>query len=170
MHSIVFLFVVFAANSYAQTTNQPLCGLNEEFTTCGTACEPSCSNPSPELCTLQCVIDVCRCVPGFVRSSQGCVALSDCPAKASTADSCGGCGPNEELCDRMCALNVCQCKSGYLRNEVGDCIPDQECNPCAAYDCPEGKHCEPQVVQCVQAPCPPLPNCVDNAGKENKMI
>ncbi|CAD1473787.1 unnamed protein product, partial [Heterotrigona itama] len=28
------------------------CGLNEEFKSCGTACEPSCAKPRADFCTM----------------------------------------------------------------------------------------------------------------------
>jgi hypothetical protein len=33
-------------------------------------------------------------------------------------------------------------------------------NPCIAVTCPFGTRCEPQQVQCVRAPCPPVATCV----------
>ncbi|VDD85286.1 unnamed protein product, partial [Enterobius vermicularis] len=41
------------------------CNRNEHYTTCGTACEPTCGKPLADMCTLQCVPDVCQCNPGF---------------------------------------------------------------------------------------------------------
>nr|CDJ97123.1 Protease inhibitor I8 domain containing protein [Haemonchus contortus] len=60
------------------TTKRPMliprCGANEAFDTCGSACEPSCRNPNPVACTLQCVAG-CRCRRGFFRDDRGqCVA------------------------------------------------------------------------------------------------
>uniref|UniRef100_A0A8R1E2P9 TIL domain-containing protein n=1 Tax=Caenorhabditis japonica TaxID=281687 RepID=A0A8R1E2P9_CAEJA len=54
------------------------CGVNETFSECGTACEPSCSNPEPRMCTRQCIVDVCQCSPGFVRGTKGCVRKDHC--------------------------------------------------------------------------------------------
>ncbi|KIH43092.1 trypsin Inhibitor like cysteine rich domain protein [Ancylostoma duodenale] len=55
-------------------TSQQQCKANEVFTDCGSACEPSCKNPKPEICTEQCVVG-CQCKPGFFRNDQGaCVA------------------------------------------------------------------------------------------------
>ncbi|XP_033341282.1 chymotrypsin inhibitor [Megalopta genalis] len=67
------VLAVFSAGSYGQQ-----CGENEQFNSCGSACEPSCSNPSPQICTMQCVIG-CQCKPGFLRSSGGvCVSPGSC--------------------------------------------------------------------------------------------
>uniref|UniRef100_A0A1B0AMG2 TIL domain-containing protein n=2 Tax=Nemorhina TaxID=44051 RepID=A0A1B0AMG2_9MUSC len=54
------------------------CGQNEQFTQCGSACEPSCNRPRAQACTLQCVIG-CQCSPGFLRNSSGrCVTPREC--------------------------------------------------------------------------------------------
>ena len=34
-------------------------------------------------------------------------------------------------------------------------------SPCAVHDCPPGKVCYLQQVQCIAAPCPPVPACKD---------
>ncbi|VDM81054.1 unnamed protein product [Strongylus vulgaris] len=47
------------------------CGKNEIFTTCGSACEPTCNKPLPTICTMQCVVG-CQCKPGFKRGRNGC--------------------------------------------------------------------------------------------------
>lgn len=55
------------------------CGLNEHFTYCGTACEPSCASPEPRLCTMQCIVGVCQCNEGYYRhETKGCVPRSQC--------------------------------------------------------------------------------------------
>uniref|UniRef100_A0A1A9X4E6 TIL domain-containing protein n=1 Tax=Glossina brevipalpis TaxID=37001 RepID=A0A1A9X4E6_9MUSC len=46
------------------------CDTNEEYTNCGTACEPSCDVPRPEFCTAQCILG-CQCKSGFLRNSDG---------------------------------------------------------------------------------------------------
>ncbi|CAL2042389.1 hypothetical protein CAEBREN_06091 [Caenorhabditis brenneri] len=55
------------------------CPTNEVFKTCGSACEPSCQKPNIQICTLQCILNVCQCKPGFVRGPTGCVHPSQCP-------------------------------------------------------------------------------------------
>ncbi|CAE17955.1 TIL domain-containing protein [Caenorhabditis elegans] len=59
----------------------PSCLANEEFRTCGTACEPSCQNPEPKTCNLKCIVNMCQCVNGFVRGDNGCVRLQECYGK-----------------------------------------------------------------------------------------
>ncbi|CAJ0952512.1 unnamed protein product, partial [Mesorhabditis belari] len=46
------------------------CGMNEEWVTCGTRCEPSCDNPNPQLCNFAC-FQGCQCLRGFLRQSDG---------------------------------------------------------------------------------------------------
>ena len=49
------------------------------FTTCGTACPPTCNNPGPLICTLQCVVG-CQCPPGTVldEKNKKCVKPEQC--------------------------------------------------------------------------------------------
>ena len=47
---------------------------------CGTACPPTCSNPNPGICTLQCVPG-CQCPQGMV--------LDEEQNKCVTEDQCG---------------------------------------------------------------------------------
>ncbi|CAO4380353.1 unnamed protein product [Caenorhabditis nigoni] len=57
------------------------CPENETFHECGSACEPSCANPNPEICTEQCIINTCQCATGFVRHGFNCVSPSECPPR-----------------------------------------------------------------------------------------
>ncbi|XP_017791824.1 PREDICTED: chymotrypsin inhibitor-like [Habropoda laboriosa] len=73
--NLLLLFVVLAviASSLGQQ-----CGLNEEFNSCGSACEPSCAKPKPNVCTMNCIIG-CQCKSGYLRNGQGtCVAPENC--------------------------------------------------------------------------------------------
>ncbi|VDL74681.1 unnamed protein product [Nippostrongylus brasiliensis] len=116
------------------------CGKNEQYNECGSACEPSCKNPKPEICTLQCVIG-CQCKSGFFRDDSG-----QCVAKCSSTGGAGGCsGPNEEkkscgtaceptcsepnpVCTRQCVVDVCQCKQAFIRDKKGGaCISVDDC-------------------------------------------
>ena len=71
--------------SFSVTTTSPpvvattkTCGTNEEFKSCGTACEPTCANLNP-FCIAVCQENVCQCRFGFVRSTDGaCVPVSTC--------------------------------------------------------------------------------------------
>lgn len=57
----------------------PACGQNEEYQECGTACPPTCKDPTPGPCTQQCV-RACFCKPGLVRNESGkCVKPRKCP-------------------------------------------------------------------------------------------
>jgi hypothetical protein len=47
--------------------------------------------------------------------------------------------------------------SGSSTSSSGN-IPSSD--PCANRACPDGEHCELQDVQCIQAPCDPVPACV----------
>jgi len=67
------------------------CPKNEEFKQCGTACEPSCKVPNPQICTEQCILNVCQCKPGFVRNGPGgrCILDNQCP-KAVPVEAADG--------------------------------------------------------------------------------
>ncbi|KAK5981520.1 hypothetical protein GCK32_004133 [Trichostrongylus colubriformis] len=114
-----------------------ICPENEEFKQCGTACEPSCKNPKPLVCTLQCLVNVCQCKHGFFRNSNN-KCVSDCGKDT--------CGINEELtmcgtaceptcdepirtCTKQCVPNVCQCKQGFIRDANHTCISQKDCPP-----------------------------------------
>ncbi|WKY12434.1 hypothetical protein Q1695_003765 [Nippostrongylus brasiliensis] len=127
---------------------------------CGTACEPSCKNPNPTVCTLQCILNVCQCKQGFYRNSNNtCVdscAKEPCGDNEQRGNSSGTCEPtcsdrNPEVClsSATSSVGICQCKMGYIRiNATGPCIPTRECPP--AQSCPAneefkscGTACEP---------------------------
>uniref|UniRef100_A0A7I4Z5N6 TIL domain-containing protein n=1 Tax=Haemonchus contortus TaxID=6289 RepID=A0A7I4Z5N6_HAECO len=72
----LLLIIAYASLGFSQMN----CGPNEVFDTCGSACEPSCRNPNPTICTLQCVVG-CRCRQGFFRDDFGqCVASCGRPS------------------------------------------------------------------------------------------
>ncbi|CAK9824630.1 Chymotrypsin inhibitor [Anthophora retusa] len=72
---LFLLFLVLAV--FASSLGQQ-CGLNEEFTSCGSACEPSCAKPPTNICTLQCKIG-CQCKSGYLRNREGtCVLPQNC--------------------------------------------------------------------------------------------
>ncbi|CAD6189452.1 unnamed protein product [Caenorhabditis auriculariae] len=87
------------------------CGQNEEFRACGTACEPKCGRPEPEVCTEQCILNVCQCRRGFARSSEGrCVRRSECDTtRGATAGLCNGrrC-PNGQICRHNGSRSRCE--------------------------------------------------------------
>ncbi|KAG7190286.1 hypothetical protein KM043_006402 [Ampulex compressa] len=80
MSRIVFVLLIAVAICSAKSLgdDQNACGVNEVFTTCGTACEPSCGNLELSVCTYQCTIG-CQCNAGYVRNSnKECVKPEDC--------------------------------------------------------------------------------------------
>ncbi|CCD64159.1 TIL domain-containing protein [Caenorhabditis elegans] len=77
MKFLIILLVAIVTITAAQGRYQR-CPSNEEFRSCGTACEPTCQNPNPQVCTLQCILNVCQCSQGFVRGPNGCVPPQDC--------------------------------------------------------------------------------------------
>ncbi|XP_033341293.1 chymotrypsin inhibitor [Megalopta genalis] len=74
-----FVFVLLAVlAAFSASSNGEECPVNQEYNVCGTACEPTCSQPDPYACTYNCIIG-CQCKPGFVRNSVGaCVTLQEC--------------------------------------------------------------------------------------------
>ncbi|XP_037818496.1 chymotrypsin inhibitor-like [Lucilia sericata] len=53
-------------------------GANQEFNDCGIACPPTCDEPGPKPCTLQCVPG-CHCQDGYVlNESDECVLPEAC--------------------------------------------------------------------------------------------
>ncbi|TMS37079.1 hypothetical protein L596_004092 [Steinernema carpocapsae] len=122
------------------------CGEHEAFTNCGSACEPTCENTEPTVCTLQCVVDVCQCVKGYVRNSHGkCVKKSQCKAPAAVIEANHVCDPNEHFtacgteceptcsepfpafCTDHCVVDVCQCAPGFVRDTNNKCVLFSEC-------------------------------------------
>ncbi|EYC05747.1 hypothetical protein Y032_0080g1338 [Ancylostoma ceylanicum] len=167
------LLLVFGSNLLV--AHAKCCPNNEEFKECGTACEPNCNNTNPQVCTEQCILNVCQCKQGFFRNSAG-----------NCVDSCYGepCGDNEErlnsssICEPTCddrnpvciliaVQDVCRCVKGYIRQYAnGPCIPTRECPPpipdtCETKQCPPGTICQQDEVFCKRPPCPaPPPRCV----------
>ncbi|KAL6744482.1 hypothetical protein Aduo_017411 [Ancylostoma duodenale] len=120
------------------------CGENEEWRSCGSACEPSCAAPSFDFCRRICKVG-CQCKRGFYRDSQDkCVAdcSSDpCPGPNEVRKSCGvreGCAPfcfrshldlDKEYCEKeKCSPFECECKPGYIRLKTGyECVSMAKC-------------------------------------------
>ncbi|CCD61492.1 TIL domain-containing protein [Caenorhabditis elegans] len=131
----------------------PCRGRNEEYKTCGTACEPSCTNPNP-MCTKQCINNVCQCRSGYVRNeiTRQCVRQAQCsrpgtgfgsstPFPSQSPQRCGRnetfrtCGsscepscttPRPQACTMQCIVNVCQCSEGFVRGPSG-CVRQRDC-------------------------------------------
>ncbi|XP_014475515.1 PREDICTED: chymotrypsin inhibitor-like [Dinoponera quadriceps] len=74
-----FVLLIAIAVFFGTATSNQVCGPNAEYTTCGSACQPTCSNPDPhQICTLQCVIG-CQCKEGFLSNGAGqCVSPQNC--------------------------------------------------------------------------------------------
>ncbi|XP_015127334.1 chymotrypsin inhibitor [Diachasma alloeum] len=71
----LFLFLTLAMVSIVEIN--ALCGRNERFQKCGSACPPSCANPDPGPCAQICKRG-CFCRSGFMRNSKG-QCTNTCP-------------------------------------------------------------------------------------------
>uniref|UniRef100_A0A7I4Z072 Trypsin Inhibitor like cysteine rich domain protein n=1 Tax=Haemonchus contortus TaxID=6289 RepID=A0A7I4Z072_HAECO len=170
--SMILLCAIYATKIVsAQTSpasNNRTCPANEEFKDCGTACEPSCRNPNPEVCTEQCVVG-CQCRSGFYRNEQN-VCVSSCPGSSTTSSTsnrtcpaneefkpCGtacepSCrNPNPEVCTEQCVVG-CQCRSGFYRNDQNVCVsscPDSQTPPSTSNrTCPANEEFKPCGTAC----------------------
>ncbi|XP_003250085.1 chymotrypsin inhibitor [Apis mellifera] len=77
MSRILLTLLVILAIFSSSTLAKGICRENEEWQSCGTACQPSCSNPTP-ICTLQCVPS-CQCESGLLRNeNKQCIEPSEC--------------------------------------------------------------------------------------------
>ncbi|XP_025015942.1 von Willebrand factor-like [Tetranychus urticae] len=108
------------------------CTKPKVFSTCGSACPPTCDNPNP-ICTLQCVKG-CFCPKGTLLNRSG-ECVKNCPGSGSTP-SCpspkiynkGGsartptcANPKPEVCTAVC-VEGCFCPEGTLLNGSGECV------------------------------------------------
>lgn len=138
------------------SANIQQCNDNEEFTSCGTACPPTCQNKNPRVCTDNCIIG-CVCKKGYIREGPNgrCVPEScesnccslyydfflslfvylDVPIcseneKFSTcATACPKtCNETEpRICPLVC-IKGCTCRDGFVREKLsGRCIPEVGC-------------------------------------------
>jgi len=133
---------------------------NATFNQCGTACPPTCENPTPGICTKQCVAE-CQCNKGYVldESTGTCVRKDQCGSKTCDDPNavfmeCGTACPGTcdtpfpEICTDNC-VSECQCKPGFVLNDQGICVNLRMCKI--------GRKCEdPNAIfkQCGTA-CPP---------------
>ncbi|XP_039439707.1 zonadhesin-like [Culex pipiens pallens] len=163
----------------------PVCGKNEIFSKCGTACPTTCdtilgltdNRICPTICRIGCV-----CQNGFVRNQSGqCVAPSECPgvstpepittpkcASNEVYSQCGSACPATcetisgrtlpRVCPAVC-IRGCVCRAGYVRNAAGKCV--------LPYECESSPECGPQEVyrECGSA-CPPTCRNVLNPNLE----
>ena len=120
--------------------NTSVCGENEEFLTCGSACPQTCADwlyplPKPDLaCIAVCEVG-CFCKKVFYRSKEGkCVLRQQCCGKNEVFTDCGSacvetCNYQPEICTEQCVTG-CFCGNGYVRSNNGTnsvCIPRNEC-------------------------------------------
>lgn len=57
-----------------------ICAANEHYEKCGSPCVAKCNEPTPSVCTENCVKG-CYCNEGFVRNSEDvCILPEECPA------------------------------------------------------------------------------------------
>ncbi|XP_011050597.1 PREDICTED: chymotrypsin inhibitor-like [Acromyrmex echinatior] len=75
VRAVVFLLLIVAV---ATIDAAPNCGQNEYFNSCGSSCQPTCQNPTPQICTLACVAG-CECTDGYVRNAENrCIPAYNC--------------------------------------------------------------------------------------------
>ncbi|XP_015930600.1 zonadhesin-like [Parasteatoda tepidariorum] len=116
-------------------TCPPVCGRNEEYQDCGSACPANCTNSNPK-CREVCVRG-CFCKPGYIRDPYGiCVLPTNCPLLCDEKEIFMSCGPRcEPSCDaihRNPALcpgcqKGCFCKPGFVRGPDGKCLLPISC-------------------------------------------
>ena len=124
------------------STNTPICGDNEEYNICGTACPKKCGDSVPIICTLQCVIG-CFCKDGYILDEEdgNCIPENECPHPTTTFDpvcplrcKSGFNGCNNCFCDGLGNIDSCNkigcqnetiappgcktCEVGYVLNTV----------------------------------------------------
>ncbi|GBM17501.1 Carboxypeptidase inhibitor SmCI [Araneus ventricosus] len=98
-----------------------VCGENERYNGCGTACPLTCENYDnpPKFCVLMCMIG-CECEEGFVKRADGkCVRPDQCPNRqALHAKTRNACEEDKE---------VGPCKAAFARfyfnKKTGQCEP-----------------------------------------------
>ncbi|XP_014475511.1 PREDICTED: venom peptide BmKAPI-like [Dinoponera quadriceps] len=139
--TVLILLVVGTVLSIANGLSLLKCKKNEEWTECGSWCQPTCCEKEPKVCPAVCVRR-CQCKSGYLRNSRGeCVLPCDCNCTATSQRRCGRhekwttCGtPCSSGCSsqtrRACAQQCftgCQCKQGFLLNAAGVCVPRNKC-------------------------------------------
>jgi len=162
-------------------------------TACGdVTCEVGqvCCNASCGICTapdMACIQIACEPDPDLTCASVLCIEGTTCIETPEGPQ----CLPQEENpCNLVdCAPNmVCEVVDGEATCVPVDvepascavtlCPPDTYCDDisgtaqciplpsCDGVSCDAGQHCELREVQCIRAPCPPQPACVDDADEE----
>uniref|UniRef100_A0A914CZS1 Follistatin-like domain-containing protein n=1 Tax=Acrobeloides nanus TaxID=290746 RepID=A0A914CZS1_9BILA len=125
----------------AQNSSNDQCNTNEEFQTCGTACEPSCENPNPTICTMECIVDKCQCKAGFVRKggkNGSCVPKDQC--SNSTASQSPSCNTVKCRAGYKCELQQVYCYQAPCP-KVPRCVPDETQQTICSGENEEFKQC-----------------------------
>uniref|UniRef100_A0A0M3I1H7 TIL domain-containing protein n=1 Tax=Ascaris lumbricoides TaxID=6252 RepID=A0A0M3I1H7_ASCLU len=149
-----------------------LCTLNEEFVECSSMCEPTCTSPPNQACTLACGPPKCQCREGFVRHRGQCILRSQCNAPECSSMCEPTCtSPPNQACTLACGPPKCQCREGFVRHR-GQCILRSQCN--APGTCAENEIfstcsslCEPTCFTNPNARCPAVcgpPKCECRPG------
>ncbi|XP_055930162.1 zonadhesin-like [Argiope bruennichi] len=147
-----------------------VCGENEVFQECGTACPASCSSPVPQRACPAICVRGCFCKPGFIRDSSGrCVRPEQCPLVCSENEEFQECGTAcpanctnpipQGGCPQIC-VRGCFCRAGFIRDPTGKCIRPESC-PVICGDNEEFKECGTACpTDCTNPipknPCPPI--------------
>ena len=164
MSSASFFVVILASclTAMGRHTSCPVRG--QVYTSCGSACPPTCTDLNNLICTTQCVAG-CQCPAGTVLdvTSNSCVTRDECPESACSIpgqvyNPCGSACPptctdlNNLICTTQCVAG-CQCPAGT--------VLDVTSNSCVTRDeCPESACSIPgQVYNPCGSACPP--NCTD---------
>jgi len=123
------------------------CEDNEIFSSCGSACYPTCKNRNRNrVCTRQCIIG-CFCKEGYLRNEQGVCVRSEtcgdvkpldktpifapiCKDSNEAFQQCKACdatcdNPNP-ICHKTCVPG-CACREGHVRGVDGSCMPIEAC-------------------------------------------
>lgn len=140
--------------------------------------------------TVQCLVAPCpqvgRCVPiekpdaggGLSCANVRCMAGTHCDDGSgrpvcvpdTQPNACADvlCAPNTQCVDGKCvptgagtcAATTCPVGSTCYETSLGtECVKTPTCE---GHPCTPGSHCELEEVQCIRAPCPPQPTCVED--------
>uniref|UniRef100_A0A914R915 Uncharacterized protein n=1 Tax=Panagrolaimus davidi TaxID=227884 RepID=A0A914R915_9BILA len=110
--------------------------------------DPSTINPcSSKICpeNTECKLNQVQCIRAPCPPIPECVPVNETRPSRSTP-----------ILDK-CA--VVRCMAGTTCVD-GKCVPNSQQNPCLTTLCPPNTVCKLNQVQCIRAPCPPIPECV----------
>ncbi|KAG8199023.1 hypothetical protein JTE90_021038 [Oedothorax gibbosus] len=145
------------------TENVYNCTETAVFDECGSMCPPTCEQPNPGQCSLECASG-CFCKPGFFKRKDGkCVKPQEC----QMTDKCGAdqqyyeCTPScKNNCKNYnnpgvrcaCGPPGCFCREGLVKRGDGKCVQPSQCP----------KKCGPdeQYYECT-------PSCKNTCGNYN---